>query len=69
MFSVVRHKAVSNSSFETTDKFRVDTFIGNKLVGQKQILSSVVKNNTPPEVSAVLANWFVTPRNYQHANL
>lgn len=40
---VVRHKAVESQPLETVDKFRVDAFVGSKLIGRKHVLASVTR--------------------------
>ncbi|XP_064394216.1 motile sperm domain-containing protein 1-like [Halichondria panicea] len=44
---VVRHKAVESCPPEVLDKFRVDAFIGSKLIGRKQVLASVTREKVP----------------------
>ena len=45
---------MSSSPPDVTDKFRIDTYVGNKMVGQKQVLASVVKEKQPADVSYCL---------------
>ncbi len=45
--SVVRHKAVESCPPEVVDKFRVDAFVGSKLIGRKQVLASVTREKVP----------------------
>ena len=42
---------MTSSPTDIADKFRIDTYVGNKMVGQKQVLASVVKVKQPTNVS------------------
>ena len=48
--SVIRHKLASEGPFDATDKFRIDIYIDKKLVGRKQVLSTLVKRKLTGEV-------------------
>ena len=48
--SVIRHKLASEGPFDATDKFRIDIYIDKKLVGRKQVLSTLVKRKPTGEV-------------------
>ncbi len=52
LYRVVRHKAVESYPLETVDKFRVDAFVGSKLIGRKLVLASVTREKVP-EVTSV----------------
>ncbi len=52
---MVRHKAVESCPPEVLDKFRVDAFIGSKLIGRKQVLASVTREKVPEVISAYLS--------------
>ena len=50
MYRVVRHRAAADGPFDVTDKFRIDIFVEKKLIGRKQILSSLHKRKSTNEV-------------------
>ena len=47
---VVRHRMAADGPFNVTDKFRIDIFVEKKLIGQKQILSSLHEGKANTEV-------------------
>ena len=51
---VVRHRMAADGPFNVTDKFRIDIFVEKKLIGRKQILSSLHEGKANPDVSRLL---------------
>jgi len=47
----VRHQLASEGPFDVTDKFRIDIYIDKKLVGRKQVLSTLVRRRLTAEGS------------------
>jgi len=47
----VRHQLASEGPFDVTDKFRIDIYIDKKLVGRKQVLSTLVRRRLTTEVN------------------
>ena len=61
--SVIRNKLASDGPFDMTDKFRIDIFIDKKLVGRKQVLSTLVKRkDSPSEVFVISARMCYNAR-------
>lgn len=47
---VVRHRTAADGPFDVTDKFRIDIFVDKRLIGRKQILSSLQKDKPSSDV-------------------
>ena len=47
---VVRHRMAADGPFNVTDKLRVDIFVDKKLIGRKQVLSSLHEGKANTEV-------------------
>ena len=47
---VVRHRMAADGPFNVTDKFRIDIFVEKKLIGRKQVLSSLHEGKANTEV-------------------
>ena len=52
----MRHQLASEGPFDVTDKFRIDIYIDKKLVGRKQVLSTLVRRRLTTEVT-ILASF------------
>ena len=50
LIRVVRHRTATGGPFDVTDKFRIDLSVNNKLIGRKQVPSSLHKGRASTEV-------------------
>lgn len=51
--SVIRHQQASQGPWDTTDKFRIDLYQGNRLMGRKHLNSSLTKHTLPSKPDGI----------------
>ena len=58
LHSAVRHQQASQGPWDTTDKFRVDLYQGNRLMGRKHLNAVLTKHDLTPKSNEVRATSF-----------
>lgn len=51
MFSVIKHKCAHQGPYNTTDKFKVDLYHGERLIGSKVIVSHLKDEDDSTQVT------------------